>query len=374
MNAARRPALLLAGLLLIAGCGEKPAEKKAAGPPPALITVTQAQALPLEIVEQTLGSLAAVMDPKIAAEVAGRVLRVAVRGGQPVRKGQLVAELDATDAGHQHQADQAEVARVTALLAQQERLVARQAELLARNFVSRHALDDASAQQEALKSQLALARARAALSASALGHTRVVAPFDGTIEVLIASTGDYLKLGDPVASFVSTAKLRAHLPFPEGVAERLKRGQAVRLSSPLAPGRIIDGVVEDFRPSLTETSRAVDVIARVDSADGLKNGGSVNATVIVGRKDGAVMVPEQSVVLRPAGKVVYAVIDGKAEQRPVDTGAKQNGMVEILKGVAAGETVALDGAGFLTHGAAVVVPAAQQPPAAEATKTAQAAK
>jgi len=67
------------------------------------------------------------------------------------------------------------------------------------------------------------------------------------------------------------------------------------------------------------------------------------------------MVPEQSVVLRPAGKVVYAVVDGKAEQRLVQTGGKQAGLVEIVSGLKAGEVVALDGAGFLTNGAAVNV-------------------
>jgi multidrug efflux pump subunit AcrA (membrane-fusion protein) len=70
-------------------------------------------------------------------------------------------------------------------------------------------------------------------------------------------------------------------------------------------------------------------------------------------------VPEQSVVLRPAGKVVYAVVaDGeqrKAQQRVVRTGAKKNGVIEILEGLEAGETVVEDGAGFLTNGAVVAV-------------------
>jgi multidrug efflux pump subunit AcrA (membrane-fusion protein) len=64
-------------------------------------------------------------------------------------------------------------------------------------------------------------------------------------------------------------------------------------------------------------------------------------------------VPEQSVVLRPAGKVVYVIaeVEGKAQQQVVKAGAKRGGMVEILKGLKGGETVALDGAGFLTNNA-----------------------
>ena len=67
------------------------------------------------------------------------------------------------------------------------------------------------------------------------------------------------------------------------------------------------------------------------------------------------MVPEQSVVLRPAGKVVYSIENGIARQRVVETGMRQDGMQQITKGLNAGETVAADGAGFLTDGAAVDV-------------------
>ena len=58
-------------------------------------------------------------------------------------------------------------------------------------------------------------------------------------------------------------------------------------------------------------------------------------------------------VLRPAGKVVYALEGNVARQRVVETGLRQDGLQQILKGVSAGETVAADGAGFLTDGAAV---------------------
>ena len=64
-------------------------------------------------------------------------------------------------------------------------------------------------------------------------------------------------------------------------------------------------------------------------------------------------------VLRPAGKVVYAIVDEdgkkKAQQRVIQAGAKKGGVIEMLAGLKDGETVALDGAGFLTNGATVAV-------------------
>lgn len=357
---------LLALSLAVSACGDKAAEKKP-GPPATLITVTQAREQALEIVETTLGSLEAVQDPRLAAEVAGRVLRIGVRAGETVRKGQLLAEIDPSDIAQQHKADRAEVARIEALLLQQERLVTRQNELVQKSFISKNAVDDASAQRDALKNQLEGARARAALSANGVQKTRIVAPFDGVVEEQIAAVGDYLKVGDPVFRLVSNARLRAHLPFPETAAQRLQRGQKVRLSSPLQPGKVFDGEVEDIRPTVTESSRAIDVIARIDNADGeLKGGASVDAAVVIGVRDAAVMAPEQSVVLRPAGRVVYAIVDGKAEQRIVQTGGKQAGLVEIVSGLKAGETIALDGAGFLTQGAAVTVQERAARPAASA--------
>ncbi len=362
----RHGALLLTVALLVAACGEKPAEKK--GAPPTLITVTEAKAVALEVSERTLGTLESANDPKIGAEIAGKVIMIAARAGEAVTRAQLLAQIDPTDAGHQANADSAEIARLQALLAQQERVVARQSELVQKNFISKNALDDAVAQRDALKSQLGSAQARAGLSRNNVEKTRVVAPFAGIIEEQLAAVGDYVKLGDPLFRLVSNTRLRAHLPFPESAAPRLKVGMPVRIVSPLVPGGSIDAIVEDIRPTVGEGNRAIDVIARLDNPGGLKAGGSVDAAVVTGQKERAVVVPEQSVVLRPAGKVVYLIADGKAKQQVVEVGSKQRGVIEIISGLQGGEIVALDGAGFLSNGAAVNVketPKAAASPAGE---------
>ena len=152
-------------------------------------------------------------------------------------------------------------------------------------FISKNALDEATAQRDALKSQLATAEARAGLSRNNVDKTRVVAPFAGTIEEQMVAAGDYVKLGDPLFRLVSNARLRAHLPFPESAAPRLKVGMPVRITSPLAPEAGIEGVVEDIRPTVGEGNRAIDVIARLDNPGALKAGGSVDAAVVTGQKD-----------------------------------------------------------------------------------------
>ena len=352
-------------LLLLAACGQKAEEKKAT-PPPALITVTQVGSGEFEVVEETLGTLEVLADPKVGAEVPGRVVQVLARTGQRVKKGQLLAVIDAGDTILANRADAAEVRRLEALAAQQDRLLERQQSLVARGFLSKNAGDDVAAQRTAVNEQLAAARARAENSQRSVGKARITAPLDALVEVQIVAPGDYVKVGDPLFQLVAPHKLRAHLPFPEVAATRLAWGQAVSMTSPLAPGKLFESRIHEIRPGVIEGSRTLDVLADIDNREGLlRGGGTVNATVRIAAKATALTVPEQSVVLRPAGKVVYVISDVEGQKRAqakvVKAGAKRGGRVEILDGLKGGETIALDGAGFLTHNAAVAIKEAAKP-------------
>ncbi len=296
----------------------------------------------------------------------GRVVQVLARTGQRVKKGQVLAVIDAGDATLANRADAAEVRRLEALATQQDRLLERQQSLVAKGFLSKNAGDDVAAQRTAVNEQLAAARARAENSQRSVGKARVVSPLDAVVEVQIVSPGDYVKVGDPLFQLVAPHKLRAHLPFPEVAATRLAPGQAVSMTSPLAPGKVFESRIHEIRPGIVEGSRTLDLLADIDNREGLlRGGGTVNATVRIAAKATALTVPEQSVVLRPAGKVVYVIaeVEGqkKAQQRVVKAGAKRGGRVEILEGLQGGETVALDGAGFLTHNATVAIKEAAKP-------------
>jgi membrane fusion protein (multidrug efflux system) len=370
--------LIVAGALaaaVLAGCGDGKSStadnRKAGAPQTTPVTVTKAATRTIELTEESVGSVENVFDPRVAAEVAGRVTRVLAEVGKPVKKGDLLAEIDPVDLQIQSRSDAAEVARLETLVANQDRIVGNQQQLLQRNFISQNALDESIAQRNALREQLAGAKARLDANRNALTKTRVVAPIDGAIEERMVSPGGYVKVGDPLFRLVGKERLRAHLPFPESAAPRLRIGQKVLISSPLVPGRVVEARIDDIRPTITTTSRALDVIVGFDT-DGaaFRGGGTVNAQVVVGRRENAVVVPEQSVVLRPAGKVVYLFEDGKAVQRIVQTGVRKDGMFEITQGLAGGEAVIVDGAGFLTNNAAVALakPRAEQPSGPPAAK------
>jgi RND family efflux transporter MFP subunit len=331
---------LLGAALLLPGCARKPEEQKKA-PPAAIITVTQAQSRAMQVLEQSVGEVDSATAPKVGAEVAGRITKVHVEIGAPVRKGQLLAEIDATDFS-------ADAKRLEAQATSQRKLTERYRELARKGFIS-------PSQLEGYEAQNVSAREQYTRAATNLSRTRIVSPVDGRVDDRLVSVGDWIDLGKPVFQLSTSESLRIRLPFPETAAQRIKVGQVVKLSTPTAPDAAVTGKIEQVRPMVGSTNRAFDAVVDVKNPGGWKPGASVNGAVVVEEHAEAVSVPEVSVVLRPAGKVVYVIENGKAFQRVVTTGVTQNGQVEILQGVESGATVAVDGAGFLTDKAAVSV-------------------
>lgn len=352
------PLLLVAIFsILLTACGAKDAaevtkdaDKKEQKP--TLVTITQVKNQAIEITEETIGSLEGLTNPTVSAEVAARVIKIHVNTGQTVKQGQLIATLDAADFGMQRNEAQAEVARIEALLTNQAKTVERNQTLVNKKFISQNAVDNDVAQHNALKEQLAGAKARVDSINHGSSKTKIFAPASGIIEKKIVDDGEFLRIGDPIVLIVSTQRLRAHLPFPEHIGAKLKPGLKVRLSTPTSD-KTVEAVIHELKPMITEGSRTVDVIADVFDAVGWQPGASVTGTVVLGVQPAAMMVPEQSVVLRPAGDVVYVVRNNKANQVIVKTGIRQNGLVEILDGIAENDAIVVDGAGFLTDKAPV---------------------
>lgn len=324
------------------------------GSKPTLISVSEIKKQPLEITETTVGTLEGLIDPTIAAEVSAKVIKVFVRPGQEVKQGELIASLDPSDYGMQRNEAQAEVARIEALLQNQTKTVLRNQALVDKKFISQNALDSVLAEQNSLKEQLKGAKARVGSINHTSSKTSVYSPVSGIIQVKMVDTGDYVKIGDPIVEIISSQRLIAHLPFPEQIAAKLKPGLKVRLSTPTTT-QSVTSVINELKPMIATGSRSVDVIANVNNQAGWRPGASVTGTVVIGELPTAMMVPEQCVVLRPAGEVVYVVRGNRAYQSVVKTGLRQNGFIEIISGVNEKDTVVVDGAGFLTNDTSVKI-------------------
>jgi len=348
-------------LLLLAAC-EKKSEEKKAEIPAIPVTVAQSELRKMELLEESVGALESMADPVVSAEVAGRVAEVRAVAGSEVKAGQVLAVLDARDAGLSRQAAQAEVKRMETMSGNQSSNLKRLKQLREQNFISQAALDDAIAQNAATQDQLSAARAQLGLASRNVGKTNVVSPVDGRVEKQTAVSGQYVKVGDPMFQVVSLKKLRARLPFPETMSGQVQRGMEARISV-AGDSKRLTGKITEIRPMAGATNRAFDAFVMLDNPGVWRPGATVTAAVVLDEHKDAVTVPEQSVILRPAGKVLYVVQGGRVQQRVVQVGITQNGRTEITSGLQADETVVVDGAGFLTDQATVTVATTQAPAA-----------
>lgn len=341
-------------LALLGGCGKKeaPLPAKESG---TLVTLAPVMRRDLPIVLDSVGRIVAHTAPEISAEVDGRVIAVYHDAGDSVQAGTALARLDTTQLSLDDKSAAADVARIEAQIAQDRRTLERNKGLFGRGYISQAALDAFTTQLDAQAAAGDSARARLASSRNRLAKAVVVAPVSGTLESRKVSVGDYLRVGTPMFRIAQSGGLRAQLPFPEDVARHLRRGQKTKLVSPIEPDVEVNAVVSELRPMVGEGSRAVTAVVDFANPGAWRAGATVTGHVQVAMHNNAMLVPEVGVVRRPVGEVAFVVRDGKAHQITVRTGERVAEMVEILTGLTGQETVAADGAAYLSDGALVRV-------------------
>lgn len=346
----------LAVLLIFTSCGKQSATQSAGKAQRATpITVAKAQTQTLELREESVGRIESRNSPTISAEVAGKVKRVLAENGAKVKVDDLLATLDDADIKLRVSAIKSDLNRLKTLTANQERNLKRLRPLARKNVISENQIDDAEAQLKAMREQLDGAQAQLSSAERDLAKTEVRSPVSGRVENRMISVGDFMTPGKPMFMISNEDKYQAHLPFPETVSGKLRVGETVTLSLPVDPGKEYAGVVNEIRPVINAGSKAIDVIVYQDNPGGWKSGASITGKVLVDTHKDAVVVPAICVVLRPAGEVIYAIEGNIARQRVVKTGVRLNDVIEITEGLKAGESVAQDGAAYLSDGATVKI-------------------
>ena len=390
----RLVALALLGGLLAAGCGRTEATAPAAAPAvPVSVQVASAEARRLPGQLEVTGSLVPDAQTEIASEVAGRVLETRVERGSVVATGAVVARVDDEEARHALREAEATEAQTAARLgltpgatfdpaatpdarkaqATAERAEAehrRYATLVERGLVSRSDYElrrmeylTARAEHEAeintarqLHQTHLAQRARVALARRAVTEAVVRAPFDGLIAERHVSVGQYLTKGARVATLVRTDPLRVELAVPESAIGAVRRGQKVSFAVQAYPDRRFEGTVAWVGPSVRADSRALVVEAVVPNRDGrLQPGFFVTASVELPAVRPAVLVPAAAVHTVAGVSSVFVVRNERAERRLVQPGRQVGELVEIERGLEAGETVAVGGHERLDDGTLVAV-------------------
>ncbi|CAH2600727.1 Efflux RND transporter periplasmic adaptor subunit [Rhodovastum atsumiense] len=362
----QRRALLLAGagVVLLAGiavvlaaphlAARRPAAVAPAAvpaePPPAL-TVLLTPATP-RLLARTVsgdGSVVAWQELVVGTETGGlRVSEVAVEEGDKVTRGQVLARLD--DAVPAAQAAQAEAAVTEAeAVLQLARIdLNRSVELTRSDSVSRQTLDQRQSAARQAEARLASARARRDEAVARLDQTRIRAPADGVISKRGVLPGAVVQPGQELFRLIRDGRLELDARIPELELAGLRPGQKVRV---LHGEREIEGQIRALAPVVASDTRLGVVHVALPADSFLRPGMFARAEI---RPDAAAVltVPQEAVVFREGGPVVFVLPEGgeRVVQRPLGTGARREGLVEVTQGLAAGDRVVAAGAGFLSDG------------------------
>ncbi|MCC6592202.1 MAG: efflux RND transporter periplasmic adaptor subunit [Xanthomonadales bacterium] len=347
-----RPRVLVFLALALAACGKEEAKPTARGMP---ITVSVPMLREVADIERSVGVLTSPELPLVKSETTGRVIQLLVDAGSEVRVGQVLARLDDEVQGLGLKSAQATLKRAQVQQENADKQYARLSDLRSSGAVAQGALDDARAAAEAAAAQVREARVALEQARWAQRMTAIVAPIAGVVQQRRVAVGDLVRVGDPVIELAAASALRAVLPFPETFLGRIQVGQKVRLMLPEQPQQVVAGEVNELRPIVGRDNRAIEAIVAFANPGGWKPGASVVGEVVIAARSDALTVPVESLVIRPAGQVVYVLAGDIVRAAPVQVGARNASYVEILAGLDAAQQVAVKGAGFLTDGAKVEV-------------------
>ena len=333
------------------------------------VEVAKVETMSLRDDVEAVGRLHARQSVMLRPELVGRISALNFKDGGPVRKGQILVQFD-------DQLQRAEVLQSQAQLAIAQASHKRTQELVASNFLAQQTLDTSLANLQVAQAQLALSQAR-------LDRMAVRAPFDGTAGIRLVNVGDYVKDGVDLVPLEDSRQMLVDYRLPESVGSKVKPGQTVELTLDALPGSSFLAAVEAVDPLLDANGRSVGVRAVVSGAakaahsetqpgkkpgaqrsqpgatkelaGSLRSGMFARVTTVFSINDAALVVPEEAIVPQ-GGKqyVIKAVAPQAGTQLPPDAnwvslrqevrlGVRRAGKVEIVDGVALGDTVVVAG-------------------------------
>jgi RND family efflux transporter MFP subunit len=182
-------------------------------------------------------------------------------------------------------------------------------------------------------------RTELAIAQQQLDDAQIVAPFDSIVQLRNVSPGEYVQVGQAVATLVRADKLRFTAGVPESRAGEVRVGQEVHLMLPGAKQPIVTAVSR-ISPMVTQTSRSLLIEADVDNSDlRWRAGQFTKGEIIVNREEEVLAVPASAVREFAGVQKVWAVRDGNGIEVPIRTGRRELERVEVLAGLKPGELI-----------------------------------
>lgn len=357
------------------------------------VEVVDIQSGVFEDVVELTGTVASPEDAQLSAETSGTITSVAELGTF-VRRGQSVAQVNpslaqASVSSARAQVSQAEagVESAQAQLDMAQDRYDRQEPLYRDSILS--ALEFRSVQTQLSSAKAAFANAEAALEAARAGlqqaqtqlsHTRVVAPFSGTVEEKLVDRGELVSPGTPVVRLVSSGQVKVEAGVPERYAGQLQRGASVQVIPSVYGAEPRGGHISFVGAAVNTESRTIPIEVEVSNEDrALKPEMMVRLLVTNQLIEGAISVPLEAVLQTDEGRIAFVAVEGEdgpvAERRTVAVGPESRGHILIESGIESGEAVIVSGQNALGDGEPLLIsrrrdvrqPSASEVAAEEAT-------
>lgn len=340
------PIALLALLTLAACQDETPPPEQSESRPALTVELARPETANWVRSLSANGNVTAWQEAVIGAEVAGyRIAEVQVDVGAQVRKGQVLARIDASTMASEVAEARAAVAELEASVAEARANAKRAEELQARGFYSQQMKTQYQTAEQGAAARLAAARARLQAAELRLGRTNVLAPDDGVISGRAATVGSLTQAGQELFRLIRGGRLEWRAEVPSADLAALRPGMPAQLTGP--GGETVPGRVRSVAPSVNPESRNGIVYVDLEPSPAVRAGMFARGEFQLGEAT-ALTVPAGALVLRDGFTYLFRLEgEDRVALTKVTPGRRQGERVEIIEGLPEGAAIVAAGAGFL---------------------------
>ena len=347
-------ALLLATTLSVAG--PMPVWADAAAVPAAevvLPAITVLTVAPRKVEDHVLASglIAPVEQVSVVPLIEGQPIeKLSANVGDTVKAGQVLATLSTATLTLNQSQLQAALASAQSSTGEAQKTADRSAALFAQGSTSSAANDQTQSALTAAKAQLASVQSQLDNVALQIARAQVVAPVAGEITARNAQIGTVASAaGQPMFVITRDSALELRADLAEADLPRVQKGQTAAIAlAANVPG--LTGKVALVEPSVDVTTRLGRARITLDKPDLVRSGMYAEADILVATHTNALAVPVTSVGSEGAETTVMLVKDGVVHRTIVTTGIRDGGWVEVLTGLAAGDTIVAKAGAFVADG------------------------
>lgn len=265
----------------------------------------------------------------LSFETSGKIVAIHFNEGTRVTKGDLLAKMNDRPL-------QAQLLKLQAQKKLAEEKEFRQRSLLEKDAISRESYDQVATELQSVEADLLLIQAR-------IAETELRAPFDGIIGLRLLSEGSYATPATKIVRLVKTSPLKIEFSIPERYASEVRPGFPIEFT--------IDGNSNIFKASVYAVDPKINIDTRTigvralypNTREELRPGRFASISMRLSKIENTIAIPTEALIPEMEGEKVFVYRSGKASTVKVSTGLRTEALIQIIEGLAFGDTLLTSG-------------------------------